>query len=214
MPTDKTAIAEALETLDHKDDNLWTDDGAPKVEAVQRICNDTKITRAQINEALPGFQRKSTTAIDEQTQAPVETKVEAPVAAAPAPAEEGDVELDDILDGSGTEEDLRAIAQRSVDDAHEYVNEKRKARDQANRDVAQAEARLGRAMALFAAKFPPISAAANIKAHLAASQAALHERVTGQPIAQKANPIDHVLQDRKRDNGRNRLASGGVRNVA
>lgn len=209
MPTDKTAIAEALATLDHTNDELWTDDGAPKVEVIKHLCNDDKITRAQINEAQPGFMRKSTTAIDEDTQAPVETKVATPPDQFPNGNEPpevtagGDDELEDLVNFSGNDEDLKAIAQRRIDDAADNLTEKRKASDQAVRDLRAAEARHSRALALYAAKFPPISAAENIKQHLARQQEVLREKVLGVAPA-RMNPMDAVLQDRKRDNGRNK----------
>src|SRR6266704_2800443 len=68
MPTEKAAIAEALQSLDHTDDNLWTDDGSPLVSEIQRLTNDKTITRAQINDAIPGFARKTKDSVAEDEQ--------------------------------------------------------------------------------------------------------------------------------------------------
>lgn len=46
----------AIELLDPANDSHWTSAGLPSVEAVSEIAGD-KVTRAQIEEAAPGFQR-------------------------------------------------------------------------------------------------------------------------------------------------------------
>lgn len=57
-------VVEALNRLDHEDSGLWTDLGLPRVEAValelEALGFDSQITRAEINVASPGFQRRPT----------------------------------------------------------------------------------------------------------------------------------------------------------
>jgi len=55
MPTQEQII-EALSLLDPKDDASWTEDGAPKIEAVSAILMEP-ITRAEIVNAAPSFSR-------------------------------------------------------------------------------------------------------------------------------------------------------------
>lgn len=205
MPTDKAAIAEALQSLDHADDTLWTDDGAPRVDAVQRITNDDKITRAQINDALPGFVRKGTDSVteppDDDETAGIDPGVIQPVAknttivAAP-PEGEG---LD--LDPDQEYERLRLIAKGRVDDANEAVAEAKSAIADAQQNLRAAEGRLTRALTLYSARYPAISVAANIKQHLERQQEILRERVTGSKL-ETLNPIDAVMQQRRRNGGR------------
>ena len=51
-------IKEALSQLDTLDDNLWTQDGSPKIEAVSDLVGN-KVTRAEILEAAPKFSREN-----------------------------------------------------------------------------------------------------------------------------------------------------------
>lgn len=205
MPTPKNAIKEALEQLDQKNDALWTDDGSPVIAEVQRLCNDDKLTRAQINDALPGFARKTaTTSIDEETQAPVPGAVEA----AAAPAAPLDEELEDMLRSEpeeGTYDDLRIISTRHVADAELALQEARLKVSEAQRYALLCEKALTRKIMLHHSKFPAISEAQNIKDHLARQQEILYEKVTGNkmPTAVLQNPIDARMADRGRPNGRN-----------
>lgn len=62
-------IKEALSQLDTLDDNLWTQDGSPKIEAVSDLVG-SKVTRAEILEAAPKFSRENpdTSASDDETK--------------------------------------------------------------------------------------------------------------------------------------------------
>lgn len=53
-----TKIRVALELLDPKNNEHWTEMGLPKVEAVCVLVEDNEITRADIEAALPGFTRQ------------------------------------------------------------------------------------------------------------------------------------------------------------
>lgn len=102
-------------------------------------------------------------------------------------------------------ERLRLIAHGRVDAANDAVIAAKAAISDAQRDLVQAEGRLSRAMQLYASKYPAISAAENIKQHLARQQEVLRERITGSRFEANAatNPVDTTLMDRKRNNGRN-----------
>lgn len=56
-------ILAALALLDPKNDNHWTVDNLPRLEAVRLLASDQSLTRAAIEEARPGFLRLGTTAI-------------------------------------------------------------------------------------------------------------------------------------------------------
>ena len=208
--TPKEAIAEALQSLDHANNTLWTDDGAPLVAEVARICNDKTITRAQINDALPGFARKTQESNVEEVQPDDEPE---------------DVEADELDEFNEPKDDinasppaadtelspeeeyqrLRAIAMRRVDDAQEAVTAAKNKVAAAVREVAAAENRHTRALQLFSQKYPPLTTAENIQQHLRRQQEILRERVTGSRFEPNVaqNPVDATLMDRKRDNGRN-----------
>ena len=55
MTTPNEAIQEILAKLDLTDDTNWTEDGSPALGVIQKLANDPSITRAQINDANPGF---------------------------------------------------------------------------------------------------------------------------------------------------------------
>ncbi len=171
MPTSKEAIAEVLKSFDHTTDDIWTDDGAPLVSEVARLTNDKAITRAQINEALPGFARKTSETIDENTQAPVAKNVTITL----PPQELEDQGANDPTSQLSTD-DIRAILTRRVRDAEQGLVDARNAAASARQAETAAEQRLSRAILNHQRRFPPISVAENIKAHLAAQGRLAMER--------------------------------------
>jgi hypothetical protein len=206
MPTPKQAIAEALQSLDHSNDAHWTDDGAPLVSEIQRLTNDKTITRAQINDALPGFARKSADSIteDEQDLGDETSGVgnETGGVVASSEVQEGD-------DFDGIEEDaerLRKIAYQRVVDAQKGIDDAKNAVSEAQRAVVAAEQRHTRALQLYSSKYPPLTAAENIKQHLARQAEIQRERITGYKFEPNSaqNPVDATLMDRKRNNGKNK----------
>lgn len=64
---DRNKIMQALLELDPLDDDHWTSDGAPKVEAVSAIVNE-KITRQDIVEAAPAFDRSRAGKSEQKTE--------------------------------------------------------------------------------------------------------------------------------------------------
>lgn len=196
MPTPKAAISEALDQLDHKNDALWTDDGSPIVEAVQRLCNDEKITRQMINDAKPGFARKPLTSVNEETQVPeVKNTTIAPVGSV-----EDDLDLEDMVG----EEQPREMAKRHVDAAAEDILEARRELSAAQQKVVNCERIHARKVQLFNSKFPPMHASEAIKIHLAAQQEQRRRQVEGDgPVRTLLNPVDATMADKRRPNGRN-----------
>lgn len=169
MPFPKEAIKEILEGLDHSKDDLWTDDGSPLVSEIQRLADDKTITRAQINEALPGFTRVvgSPTESDKAPDPEVEAK------------DGFDASLEPEVNGPGeplTEEEVRVILVRRIRDAEQGLADARTATSDARQAEHAAERRLNRAIFDHQRKFPPITAAANIKAHLEAQGRLAQER--------------------------------------
>lgn len=183
MTATKETIIEALNTFDHRDDKIWTEDGAPLVGVVQKRANDASITRAQINDALPGFQRKTTDAVEEPQEddgtdpgaADIHVTDTAPLTAVDGPVNETPLaEVDEHLPST---EELRAIIMRQISDAEQALQNARKDVSDARQVELMAERRLGRVMLTYQRKFPPISAAENIQRHLASQQAQKIARV-------------------------------------
>jgi hypothetical protein len=172
MPTEKAAIAEILKGFDPKNDKLWTDDGSPLVSEVQRLANDKNITRAQINEALPGFARAAYPAGDETGVAPAVdggTVLKNTTIQGDADDDGFDPQAEPEVNGPGeplTESEVRAVLTRRVRDAEGALQDARRQLSEAQQHMFAMEKRLTRAMIDHQRRFPPITAAANIKAHL------------------------------------------------
>jgi hypothetical protein len=202
----KQAIKEILDSLDHTNDAHWTDDGSPLVSEVQRLANDKTITRSQINEALPGFARKTSDSVTEEVQP--DDEVEA-LAADPIIEPTPEVQAGDEGNGGLSEDEeherLRQIAYQRVQEAEKAISEAKDAVSVAHANVVRAEQRHTRALSLFSSKYPPLSVAENIQRHIKSQQEVLRERVTGSRFEpnRALNPVDARMMDRKRDNGRN-----------
>lgn len=54
-----TRLAAALKQLDPKNDDHWTQAGKPAIAAVEKLYGDAGITRADVDAAIPGFDRES-----------------------------------------------------------------------------------------------------------------------------------------------------------
>lgn len=168
----KTEILEALQKLDPTDDTHWTDDGAPRMDALQNLTDDKTLTRAQVNDAAPQFSRP---------KAGEEPGVAPPIQA----ASEGnnglfDDGMDPEVDGPGeqlTEDQVRAILARRIRDSEAALQASRAATNEARAEERRAEQRVTRATADFQRRFPPISQAENIKQHLASQQQRLMDEV-------------------------------------
>jgi hypothetical protein len=53
------AIKEALQKLDPEDDEVWTQIGLPRVEVVARLSGLLQLTRAELTDAAPDFNRET-----------------------------------------------------------------------------------------------------------------------------------------------------------
>lgn len=164
--TPKEAIAEILNSLDKSNDALWTDDGSPMVAEVQHLANDKSITRAQINEAIPGFARLAVTDTDPVEgigNEPGEPEVE-------AAAGDFDPGIEPEVNGKGvplTEDEVRAILSRRIRDAEQALTDARRTTSESRQEEIRCEQRLTRAHTDYQRKYPPITAAQNIQDHLA-----------------------------------------------
>lgn len=187
MTVTPEVIREVLKSLDHKNDALWTDDGSPLVGEIQRLTNDKTVTRAEINEAQPGFTRIIAVAVaDDAADEPTEG-----IGSAPAPEivlkttdtpPPFDARLEPEVNGQGpalSEIEVRAILVRRIADAEQAVMDAKGRVAAAQADVIRAEQRHARAIADCQRKYPPLTAAENIKRHLASQQEALRQRVEG-----------------------------------
>jgi len=188
----KDQLVAALNKLDPKDDQHWTDDGMPRVDVLRALTENQTLTRTQINTLVPGFNRPS--------DKPVDAEADAVAAAAlltqgtPGEhAEDADLQnlrtSDDFnpaeepeVNGEGaplTEEQVKAILVRRCDQAEEAIVEAQANIRRANDALVEAQKRATRHKIELNRRFPPLTAEANIKAHLA-SHAKLLEATVAQ----------------------------------
>lgn len=76
-------IRAALDKLDPKNDNHWTQDGSPRIDTVKLLAGDQNITREQILSAAPQFNRQNLASAPEVPQGDPK---QAPASSAEAPA--------------------------------------------------------------------------------------------------------------------------------
>ena len=112
----KEKILEALQKLDPTNDNQWTQEGLPKLEALKFMMGGENVTREQVNEAAPGFTRANpvigdgsngdTTGSDQtatgEQAAPVQQ--EQPTAQEPAPDAPSVSAVETSTEGEATQE--------------------------------------------------------------------------------------------------------------
>lgn len=192
MTVTNEVVREVLKALDHKNDAIWTDDGSPLVSEVQRLANDKDVTRAQIDASLPGFVRILVEAKENDEPLSLKT-TDTP---APASKDGFDPKVEPEVNGAGTpltEIEVRAILVRRIRDAEQAVMDAKAAVSAAQTGVIRAEQRLNRAVADCQRKFPPVTAAENIKTHLAANQERLRQSVEGAGYNGQSQ-IDQAMQ--------------------
>lgn len=182
MTTSTEDVTKILTQLDSGNDDHWTDDGAPSLEAVQLIGNDTTITRDQVNKAIPGFSRAGSD--EEPIESDLEDKgtlaqksVVEPRAASAGPQKaptnldhEDEYNLDPkdpLSDAPALSQDrVKEIMQRRVENAQKRLDGARAAVTDAQAFVSKAEAFHSQAVAALHKAFPPIHTMDAIKEHL------------------------------------------------
>lgn len=199
MPITKEAIAEVLNSLDHTNDAIWTDDGSPLVSEVQRLANDKTITRAQINDALPGFARKiaDATANEDEPATGGEPELAPKSTVNTAPGAPFDDRMEPEVNGAGeplSEDQVRAILTRRIRDAEQALTDARMRTSESRQEERKCEQRLARAHADHQRHYPAITAAENIKQHLESQQRQLRERVTGVGSGGGISQVDQAMQ--------------------
>lgn len=169
-------IRTALTQLDPTNDHHWTDDGLPREGVVRKLANDQTVSRKDIQEAQPGFQRNP---VDPSASAKAAgaTETHDPITGEPT---EGDPSLNtgEFMSDAEVKEVLEARVQQKI---QEVTDAQQNVRD-ANKRVLDAHAAVLSAKADLARDFPPLTAAENIKQYIAsemAQRAAAHGHPSG-----------------------------------
>jgi hypothetical protein len=190
-PKDK--ILAALAQLDPNNDSHWNTDGLPNTGTVQRIANDQTIKRGDLQNARPGFDRDTALA-EAKANAPAPAEFdEAP--AAPGGGTGGltsAVKAEAVAAGEEveiTDDQLRALLAKRVKDAEQKIEQGRQMARDAVVMQQQGVEETNAARREFHKYFPPMTQAQNIKAHLAAENAARAARVASQGSASHLDAV-------------------------
>ena len=116
-------ILNALKSLDHKNDEHWTADGQPRLDAVKAAAGDQTVTREAVVAAAPAFNRAAAVAgtvpaVTAAPAAPTPPAAGAPPAAPPAPVAPPPVAAPKKGDPDAIKE-----AQEALSDANDNVAE-------------------------------------------------------------------------------------------
>ncbi len=176
-------IRHALTQLDAANDGHWTEDGLPREGIVRKLAGDTTISRKDITDAHPGFQRnpvvpapKDGDIVDELTGETVTPGAagKADTAAQKAATESGADSTDgahaDPAQNTGdymTEGEVREVFETRVKNCITALADAQQAVRDANNSVIVAQNDLQKARADLSREFPPMTQAENVKQYIA-----------------------------------------------
>lgn len=178
-----TKIRAALAQLDPAENQHWTDDGLPREGIVRKLAGDNTISRRDISEAHPGFQRNPTQPPASATATETQPENVDPLSGEPVQAAQPQAEDalgDDPSKNEGelmSEDEVRQVLEDRVKVATQALADAQQAVRDANKGVVTAQANLQKAREDLTREFPPLSQAANIKQYIAsemAQRAAMH----------------------------------------
>ena len=206
-------ILEALLGLSPGNDEHWTADGLPRLDAVENLLG-ASVTRKQLTNAAPDFNRAmAQSVVDEaasqgDTEQPDADKTEP--SANPQPLGDPDEtdtatadasghdDFDPLAEGPGDEE---AELDEAIQEAQDRVSAIQRALEQGKLALAEAEQDLANAVNAKNSAFPPLSAAEAIQQF----QRSEHEKraaARGVVLGSVASPIDAALKARRTNQGR------------
>ena len=187
-------IRTALQQLDPANAEHWTDDGLPKTGVVQRIAKDSTISRKEIQEAWPNFERPA----PEAAPAPDFAEAAAPPAEALPVALDGTIEsgappvegrqIDD--ETPMTADEIRMALEANVADAEAGLLDARKRHAQAANDIPVLINAVTEARKELNRQFPPMSAQDNIREYIDTQNALRAARVQSSQGYAKSSDLD------------------------
>ena len=210
-------ILEALLGLSPDNDEHWTADGLPRLDAVENLLG-ASVTRKQLTNAAPDFNRAMAQSVVDEAASQGDTEPSGadktePDADPQSPEDPGETDtatadaggLDDfdpLAEGPGDEE---AAMDEAIQRAQARVTALERTIQDSRVELSKAEQALSRAINARSAAFPPMSAAAAIQQFQrselekrAAAATAARERV----VDRVSSPIDDALKARNAHQGR------------
>ncbi len=144
---DKNDLGNALETLNPENDDHWTADGAPKLDALETIMGE-KVKRADVTKMFPLFTRD--VSIGNANVAKAETKTA----------------LEKIAEAPTVEVDVGEALHDAVDVAEALLNEARSTLDMATISLGRAQEKYADTLKARDDAFPPLTNTENIREFL------------------------------------------------
>lgn len=206
-------ILEALLGLSPGNDEHWTADGLPRLDAVENLLG-ASVTRKQLTNAAPDFNRAMAQSVVDEAASqgdtePSDTDKTQPDADPQSPEVPGEADMatadasgpddfDPLAEGPGDEE---AELDEAIQEAQDRVSAIQRALEQGKLALAEAEQDLANAVNAKNSAFPPMSAAAAIQQF----QRSEHEKraaARGVVLGSVASPIDAALKARRTNQGR------------
>ena len=204
-------ILEALLGLSPGNDEHWTADGLPRLDAVENLLG-ASVTRKQLTNAAPDFNRAMAQSVVDEAASqgdtePSDTDKAQPDADLQSPEGPGETDtatadagghddFDPLAEGPGDEEDMLDAA---VQEAQDRVSAIQQTLEQGKLALAEAEQALTDAAKAKNSAFPPLSAAEAIQQF----QRSEHEKraaARGVVLGSVASPIDAALKAARRAN--------------
>lgn len=206
-------ILEALLGLSPGNDEHWTADGLPRLDAVENLLG-ASVTRKQLTNAAPDFNRAMAQPVVDEATSPGDTeqpdtdKTE-PDADPQSPEDQdetdtatadagGHDDFDPLAEGPGDEE---AELDEAIQEAQDRVSAIQRALEQGKLALAEAEQVLTDAVNAKNSAFPPLSAAAAIQ-QFQRSELEKRAAARGVALGPVASPIDAALKARRTNQGR------------
>ena len=206
-------ILEALLGLSPGNDEHWTADGLPRLDAVENLLG-ASVARKQLTNAAPDFNRAMAQSVVDEAASQGDTEQSdtdktQPDADPQSPEGQGETDMatadaggpddfDPLAEGPGDEE---AELDEAVQEAQDRVSAIQQALEQGKLALAEAEQALTDAVNAKNSAFPPLSAAAAIQQF----QRSEHEKraaARGVVLGSVASPIDAALKARRTNQGR------------
>ena len=141
---DKNNLGDALETLNPENDNHWTADGAPKLDALETIMGE-KVKRADVTKMFPLFTRE----VSKDNAATAKAETEAALEEAPI-----------------VEVDVGEALHDAVDDAEKALNKARNILDESTIAMGKAQGVYENALKARDDAYPPLTNTENIREFL------------------------------------------------
>lgn len=202
-------IREALALLDPSDDNHWTAQGLPAMDTVCDLVGE-RVTRVQVSEAAPGFERPRDDAPAEGQGEPnalpelagdVTISAEAPIVLdAKEPAPPAEASAPEPVD---EREAAEAEAKARVAEIRARQGEARDAIARAQAFVGECDTEIARINTELEKRFPPLSQAEQYKRIVARSREDRRKRVEAERLALRVlhrggkSPLDRAMASRR-----------------